>query len=168
MGAKSYHFDNNKVTKFQEFSNEDPFNYKDSPEHADKKKILSGICILIVDDSSINQIVAQKTLQKCGAKIRMASNGKLGLSAYINENFDLVLMDLEMPELDGFEATAMIKNTKKYQANKIPILAYTTHSYKEIKERMEEVGMDGYIGKPFTHDKVMSDIVHCVKSRVGA
>ena len=134
-------------------------NVKQKQDSLNHEKALSGVRILIVDDSPINQIVAEKTLQKYGAITGVASNGKSGLKAYIDDSFDLVLMDIEMPVVNGFEATALIKKTKKYQAKRIPILAYTTCPYLEIKTRMEAIEMDGYVSKPFKPNTVMKDIV---------
>ena len=68
-------------------------------------------------------------------------------------------MDLHMPSIDGFEATAMLRETQSFKSKPITILAYTTYSQDEVKEKMDEYKLDGYIGKPFTQDKVIETII---------
>ena len=165
MGAKSYHFENNKITKFKGFSNHKDWNSEYNLGNINKKEVLSGVSILIVDDSSINQIVAQKILQSFGASVRMVCDGKLGLTSFFEEDFDLILMDLEMSEVDGYEATALIKNTERYQNRKIPILAYTSYSLEEVEKSMQKAGMDGYVEKPFTQEKAWHSVVPFVKNK---
>ena len=163
MGAKQLFIEHNQ-TACKDTSNSNKTRENEGVKNsANQDKALLGIHILVVDDSTINQVVAQKTLQKYGAKITTASDGKSGLDTYVDNNFDLILMDIEMPVLNGFEATELIKKTKKYQDRKIPILAYTTCSYEEVKVRMEATDMDGYISKPFNPAGIMKDIAHRVK-----
>ena len=71
-------------------------------------------------------------------------------------------MDLHMPGIDGFAATKLIRETEEYKNNPVPILAYTTYSYNDVKAEIEDCGMSGYIGKPFTHVQVIDTILEVV------
>ena len=78
----------------------------------------------------------------------VAGNGREALKAFENEDFDLLLMDLQMPEMDGFEATAAIRKKEKDSGNHLPIVALTAHAMKGDRERCLAAGMDGYLTKP--------------------
>jgi len=87
-------------------------------------------------------------LEKRGHSVLVAGNGKEALEALETEAFDLVLMDVQMPEMDGFEATAAIREREKKTGHHLPILAMTAHAMQGDRERCLEAGMDGYVSKP--------------------
>lgn len=107
-----------------------------------------GIRILIVEDNPVNQLLATRVLTKFGYVIDMAENGKIAVEKTKARMFDLILMDLQMPELDGFQATNAIREPEN-QNNATPIIAMTAHVLTGEKERCVEGGMDDYISKPF-------------------
>jgi signal transduction histidine kinase/DNA-binding response OmpR family regulator len=104
--------------------------------------------ILLAEDTPINQLVARRMLERMGHRVTVVENGLQTLSAVEGERFDLVLMDVQMPELDGLEATRRIRLGEKGAGRRIPIVAMTAHAMKGDKERCLEAGMDGYISKP--------------------
>ena len=104
--------------------------------------------ILLVEDSPINQLLVVRFLEKRGHKLTVAGNGKQGLAALENDSFDLALMDVQMPEMDGFEATAVIRENEKTSGKHLPVIAMTAHAMAGDKERCLAAGMDGYISKP--------------------
>jgi CheY-like chemotaxis protein len=104
--------------------------------------------ILLAEDNKINQKLAVAMLEKWGHTVVVASNGKEALAALEEQGFDLVLMDVQMPEMDGFEATAAIRGGEKATGRHIPIVAMTAHAMEGDRERCLEAGMDGYTSKP--------------------
>ena len=114
--------------------------------------------ILLVEDNPINQMVAQKMLEKLGLKPAQANNGVEALTMLDKEAYDLVLMDCQMPEMDGFDATREIRKLSIKSINKqaIPIVAMTANVMSGDRERCIEVGMDDYIGKPVQRDQLES------------
>ncbi len=114
--------------------------------------------ILLVEDNPINQMVAQKMLEKVGLKPMLANNGVEAMQLLNEHTFDLVLMDCQMPEMDGFNATREIRKLQIKAANKhsIPVIAMTANVMSGDRERCLEVGMDDYIGKPVQRDQLES------------
>jgi two-component system sensor histidine kinase/response regulator len=106
------------------------------------------LCILLVEDNAINQKLAARLLEKRGHTVAIAGNGKEALAALEKQSFDLVFMDVQMPEMDGFEATAAIRGKEKASGNHLPIIAMTAHAMAGDRERCLEAGMDDYITKP--------------------
>jgi two-component system, sensor histidine kinase and response regulator len=104
--------------------------------------------ILVAEDNAVNQAVILRVLQKMGHTTVLAQNGKEALAFASAEKFDLVFMDLQMPELDGLAATGAIRENEKASGAHLPIFAMTAHAMKGDRERCLEAGMDGYITKP--------------------
>ena len=114
--------------------------------------------VLLVEDNQINQMVAMKMLQKVGLKAVLANNGVEALEKLKEQSFDLVLMDCQMPEMDGFDATREIRkqDIQALHDKPLPIIAMTANVMSGDRERCLEVGMDDYIGKPVQRDKLES------------
>jgi CheY-like chemotaxis protein len=108
-----------------------------------------GARILVVEDNYMNQQVALKHLEKLGFKVHAVENGLEALDALRVRNFDLVLMDCQMPELDGYETTRRIRASGKPAFNSIPIVAMTANNIAGDREACEKAGMNDYIAKPF-------------------
>ena len=104
--------------------------------------------ILVVEDNVVNQRLALRLLEKQGHSVRLAANGKEALAALEQEKFDLVLMDVQMPEMGGFEATSHVRTREQATGEHIPIIALTAHAMTGDRERCLEAGMDGYVSKP--------------------
>ena len=105
--------------------------------------------ILLAEDNKVNQRVAAAILTKRGHKVVLASNGREAVSAYAAERFDAVLMDIQMPDLDGTEATTMIRSQETLTGRHVPIIGLSAHAMKGDRERYMSIGMDGYVTKPF-------------------
>ncbi len=104
--------------------------------------------ILLAEDNLVNQKVAVRTLEKLGHRVAVADNGQEALDRIENHPFDLVLMDVQMPVMGGFEATAQIRQREQRTGRHLPIVAMTAHAMKGDRERCIEAGMDDYLSKP--------------------
>ena len=121
---------------------------------ADKK--LKGKKILLVEDNQMNIMVASKFLNKWEVKIDVAHNGQEGVEKVMQNHYDLVLMDLQMPIVDGYEATRQIRQ----QNNKIPIIALTASALLRVRREVHAAGMNDYITKPFNPEELKRKIVY--------
>ena len=112
-----------------------------------------GLRILLVEDNRINQRVAVRILEKEGHHVTIAEDGKKALKAVEHNTFDLVFMDVQMPEMDGYETTAEIRAREQATGRHLPIVAMTARAIKGDRERCLAAGMDDYISKPvMLHD----------------
>jgi CheY-like chemotaxis protein len=102
--------------------------------------------VLLVEDNKVNQLVARSLLEKRGHQVRVADNGRDAVTAVQEEVFDLILMDVQMPVLDGIEATRAIRALPEGSA--VPIVALTAHAVGDERRRCEEAGMEGFLTKP--------------------
>jgi CheY-like chemotaxis protein len=110
---------------------------------------LRCLSILLAEDNPINQKLATKLLEKRGHRITTVANGLEALAALEKDNFDVVLMDVQMPEMDGWTASEAIRKGERGSNHHIPILALTAHAMKEYEDRCYQAGMDGFVTKPF-------------------
>ena len=121
---------------------------------------LSAYYVLIAEDNVMNQLVIKKTLELCLAKCKIVNNGMKAVKILEKEHFDLVLMDLQMPEMDGLTATKNIRNRHSSVLNRnIPIIALTANAFTESKVEALNAGMNDYIVKPFTKEELYNKII---------
>ena len=118
-----------------------------------------GLRVLIAEDNRINQIVATRAIEHLGHAATVAANGRRAVELFAQETFDLVLMDVQMPEMDGYTATARIRELEQRRHTRTPILAVTAHALQGDRERCLEAGMDGYVTKPLT-GKDLAEAIH--------
>jgi CheY-like chemotaxis protein len=119
----------------------------------------AGLCrVLVVEDNAVNRKLAQRILEKRGFQVTLAVDGKQALLAAETDTFDLILMDIQMPEMDGFEATAAIRKREQLAQKHTPIIALTAHAMKEDRERCLSAGMDAYVTKPIRPDELFRTI----------
>jgi signal transduction histidine kinase/CheY-like chemotaxis protein len=116
--------------------------------------------ILLVEDNAINHMLATRLLQKCGHTVTLATSGVEALAATEARSFDLVLMDVQMPGMDGFEATANIRAREAAFGRHTPIIALTARAMKGDRQRCLDAGMDGYVSKPINTKELLEEIVH--------
>jgi CheY-like chemotaxis protein len=102
----------------------------------------------LAQDNEINQLLATRLLQKPGHRVVTACNGEEALAALAREKFDLVFMDVQMPEMDGFEGTAIIRQKERETGEHQTVVALTAHAMKGDRERCLAAGMDGYLSNP--------------------
>lgn len=114
--------------------------------------------ILLVEDVQLNQLLASKKIESWGVQVDIAQNGKVAVEMVKNEMYDLVLMDIQMPEMDGLEATRHIRNLPDLKKANIPIVALTANVLKGDGERYLAAGMNGFLSKPFEDDKLFQII----------
>ncbi len=107
-----------------------------------------GLRVLLTEDNVVNQLVGRGILEKARHSVVVAGNGREALRLLEEQPFDLVLMDVQMPEMDGFEATAAIREKEKRTGEHMPIIAMTAHAMTGDRERCIAAGMDSYITKP--------------------
>ncbi len=117
--------------------------------------------ILLAEDGVVNQQVALRLLELRGHHVVLANNGKEAVAALEREEFDLVLMDVQMPEMDGFSATAAIRAKERMTGAHVPIIAMTAHAMRGDRERCLEAGMDGYLAKPI-HSRTLYETVEAI------
>jgi CheY-like chemotaxis protein len=123
--------------------------------------------ILVAEDVEINQKVAQRILEKLGHRVTIAGNGREAVTCWESGGFDLILMDIQMPEMDGYEAAGMIRDREKGTGRHIPIAAMTAFALKGDDEKCLTAGMDGYISKPVKAEEVrltIERLMRCVRS----
>jgi signal transduction histidine kinase/ligand-binding sensor domain-containing protein/CheY-like chemotaxis protein len=104
--------------------------------------------ILLAEDTRVNQVLAERLLSRAGHAVVVVGNGREALDALERQPFDLVLMDVQMPELDGLEATRLIREREALGGGRVPIVAMTARAVKTDVERCREAGMDGFLAKP--------------------
>ena len=115
---------------------------------------LTGFKVLIVDDNKVNVVVLKKTLDAFGINTYWVGNGKEAVKAVAENQYDLVFMDIHMPEMDGFEATEEIRKTHK----DLVIIGFSADVTKETIQGAKEVGMNDYFTKPITFDKLRQNL----------
>ena len=116
--------------------------------------------LLLAEDNEVNQLVALSQLRTLGYPVDAASNGHEVLAALENKHYDLVLMDCQMPELDGYETTRQIRRQKSGRWKDLPIIAVTAHAMKGDREKCLEAGMNDYISKPFQQHELQEVLEH--------
>jgi len=112
--------------------------------------------ILVVDDDKKNRYLVSFLLEKEGFEVVIATNGLEGIEAAKKQQVDLIIMDIKMPKMDGYEATRRIRRLKKYKS--IPIIALTSYAMREDKERVMKAGCTGYMSKPITPEIFTEEI----------
>jgi CheY-like chemotaxis protein len=126
-----------------------------------------GLHVLLAEDNIVNQKLAEKMLQKLNHQVVIAHNGKEAVNRVRCEQFDLVFMDVHMPEMDGFTATRSIREWEKGRNTRIPIIAMTANAMKGYDQECRAAGMDGYISKPISLSslqKVIAQQMEAIKA----
>ena len=134
-------------------------------EGPDYEAPAAGRRILVVEDNPVNQVLARRLLAKRGHIVTTTGNGREALVAMEGQAFDLILMDVQMPEMDGFEATAVIRDRERTSGIHVPIVAMTAHAMKGDEEQCLRAGMDGYITKPIRTEDLFKTIDRFLLSR---
>jgi len=126
---------------------------------------IAGMSVLLAEDNPVNQEVALSMLELLGCKPRLAANGREVLEALQQDNYDLILMDCQMPEMDGFEATAEIRTGEQDKpGSHIPIIAVTANAMEGDRDNCLAAGMDDYLSKPFSRDQLVEVLQRWVSS----
>ena len=129
---------------------------------------LEGKRVLIVEDNKVNQMLVANMLKKRDVVVRTANDGLEALEVLETKDFDLILMDIQMPRMDGYRAVAEIRRLKNVVKSEVPIIALTASAYINEKEKAQLFGMTDYIGKPFSPDELLEKVVRVLmSSKVG-
>ena len=131
------------------------------PETTEDLKPIKGARILLVEDNAINQQVATELLEQAGFVVIVANNGREAVQTVETSNFDLVLMDIQMPEMDGHEATQTIRKEPRFDA--LPIIALTAHAMAGEREKCLNSGMNGYLSKPIKTQELYAVLTKWIK-----
>lgn len=129
---------------------------------SENNQLLSGIRILLAEDNPINVLVAQKFLERWGASIETVSNGLEALNTVNPEKHDLVLIDLHMPVMDGYEASKKMRE----KGIKLPIIALTANLPNEIQDEIKLSGINDVVVKPFLPDELYRKVLHYVSRKI--
>jgi CheY-like chemotaxis protein len=135
-----------------------PTNHESRGPETELVSELPPLMILLAEDSLVNQKLAVGLLERQGHQVIVANNGKEAVSCIGREPFDLVLMDVQMPEMDGLEATSIIRARERKAGTHVPIVAMTAHAMQGDREACLSAGMDGYIAKPIRAAKLFSTL----------
>lgn len=127
-----------------------------SPAPADKTDL--QLKVLVAEDSPIQQTTLKRLLEDMGCRAIVVANGRDAVEEFENGDFDVILMDMLMPVMDGFEATRLIRERERITGGKIPVVALTSYSLKAIQEKCVTVGMSGYLAKPVVRDKLVEAV----------
>ena len=126
-------------------------------------KKLDGMKVLLVEDNRMNIIVTKKLLTVWKVTVEVAENGKIGVDKAATGDYDLILMDLQMPVMNGFEATKNIRLNPKHHST--PIIALTAEVMEESQQRAEEVGMNDFVTKPFNPNVLYQAMAQYAKNK---
>jgi signal transduction histidine kinase/CheY-like chemotaxis protein len=150
----------------QEYSpNKAPSNLVDSSKIEDlTEKNLAGIRVLLVEDNLVNQLVAKELLFAMQAEVVVAENGQQAIDVLAQQSFDVVLMDIQMPIMDGLTATKKLRADRRY--DKLPIIAMTAHARQEDKMSSEAAGMNLHVSKPIQSKVLLSSILEVIDQMV--
>ena len=123
----------------------------------------AALHVLLAEDNPVNQRVAVAMLSKRGHTVHVVDNGRLAVDAVAAEHFDIVLMDVQMPEMNGFEATAAIRAHER--GERLPIIAMTAHAMAGDRQRCLDAGMDGYVTKPVNRETLIAEVERLARPR---
>jgi CheY-like chemotaxis protein len=128
----------------------------------------AGLLVLLVEDNAVNQRLAQRVLEKAGCIVVCAMDGCEAVQASATRRFDVILMDLQMPHMDGFEATAELRRREAVSGGHTPIVAVTANAMQGDRERCLAAGMDGYVTKPIKRPELFRAIAAGLESTAAA
>jgi len=137
------------------------------PSTAPSPNVGPPLRILVAEDNAINQKLVRRMLEKRGHLVTLAANGEQALAEIQRGVFDLVLMDVQMPVMDGLEATARIRQFEAAAGTHLPVVALTAHAMKGDRERCLSAGMDAYVSKPIAVQELDEAIGRFALSRGG-
>lgn len=143
----------------------DPESFINKDKSFTPKNNEKRIKVLLAEDNRINQILVQKVLSKFNFDCIIVGNGSLAVDAVIEEDFDVILMDIMMPIMDGYEATANIRNLDDETKRNIPIIALTAVVTGSVIEASSSVGIDKYLSKPFNSEELYNVIIELVRKK---
>jgi CheY-like chemotaxis protein len=140
-----------------------------APAHApDDARVARELRVLVVEDNPVNQAVAAAMLEALGYRFDLAANGREALDAIARQSYDVALMDCQMPEMDGFQATLTLRRREAASsARRLPVIALTARAMEDDRAQCLNAGMDAFLSKPFDQAQLAQVIRSQVKSEPG-
>ena len=134
-----------------------------APAASQSAPVMSGssLRVLLAEDNAVNRVVATRLIEKQGHHVEAATTGREALAALRQADYDVVLMDVQMPDMDGFEATRTIRETEQHTGRHQQIIALTAHAMIGDRERCLEAGMDAYLSKPISPQQLKELLESC-------
>ena len=133
-----------------------------APLSSPSRRPTRPLAILLAEDGVVNQVLVTRLLEKAGHTVTVVDTGAGAIDALAHTYYDAVLMDIQMPEMDGFEATAMIRAGERNGQRRVPVIALTAHAMEGDRERCLAAGMDGYLSKPIRSDALFASLAELV------
>jgi hypothetical protein len=154
--GSTFHF----TAEFEMISPDDEKEFQQQfvEQKAEAEKELKGVRVILAEDNLVNQKITVKMLEKKDMVVKTAVNGEEVVEIWDKEDYDIILMDCQMPEMDGFEATKAIRDKENESDRHIPIIALTARAMHEDKQKCIDAGMDGYVAKPIDREKLFHEI----------
>lgn len=137
---------------------------KQTVEGRRKRRAVSALRVLVAEDNIVNQTLARRILEKLGHRVTVVDDGQQAVEVAARSETDLIVMDVQMPHMDGLEATAMIRQSETATDRHVPIIALTAHAMKGDRERCLAAGMDGYVSKPIRIEDLEAAIASVLES----
>ena len=125
-----------------------------------------GLKVLVVEDNHLNQMLVEKYLTDWKCQVELAENGLIAIQKLQEKDFDIILMDIQLPEMDGYAATSHIRNKMPSSKSSTPILAMTAHAIEAEQHKCKATGMNGYISKPFNSRTLRNTMLHLLNRKV--
>ncbi|MCD6017352.1 MAG: ATPase, histidine kinase, gyrase and HSP90-like domain protein [Bacteroidetes bacterium] len=136
-------------------------------EETDNDFPLKGIRVLLVEDNFFNQLLASKILENWKCQVEIAGNGHIAIEKVRENFFDLILMDIQLPEMDGYEATVYIRTKIPAPKCLLPIIAMSANAFANEIEKCLSLGMDDYVSKPFDEHILFEKILKTLQKKSG-
>ncbi len=146
-----------------------PFEIGEKPNRQKPHKVVNhagemeGRRVLLVEDNLLNQMVTEHLLHEWGVQVDIASNGKIAIELLLKSSYDLILMDLQMPVMDGYDTTRYIRNELSGDLSQIPIIALTANAFHGMDDECMKIGMNDYLSKPFEKGVLFAKMNACMK-----
>lgn len=141
-------------------------NHQDSKFRIKEMGSFDGLSILLVEDNDINQMYSSNILKKWDCKVDVAGNGAIAIEKVKKNNYDLILMDIQMPVMDGYEATRNIRNNLSLPKSQVPIIALTANAIVGDNDKCLDIGMNDYLAKPFAPEDLFNKILQIIKPNI--
>jgi CheY-like chemotaxis protein len=136
-------------------------------EPAEAETLGHGVGILLVEDTPVNQVLGRAILEKQGFEVVLAEDGQRAVEAAGGRTFDIILMDMQMPNMDGLEATRLIRQEERASGRMpVPIIAMTANAMESDRARCMEAGMDAFLAKPFRRQEIMAVLGRFLRSSI--
>jgi CheY-like chemotaxis protein len=161
--------DNGRLIAGSTFHFRASFKESPAPDHREAAvaaPLVRGLRVLLAEDNAVNQKLAMRLLEKGGHIVHVAANGREAVEIFSREEVDVILMDLQMPEMDGFQATSAIRESEQARGGHVPIVALTAHALSGDRANCLSSGMDDYLAKPYSYEDLNLVLAEVIRPSV--